>query len=231
MSDKTTPEPIQVEGQPQEEEKGQFLTREEYHAGQEKLLNALKVSNKGLAGSMGETQGKRISADIGLQIQDEFQQLRNSIEALKAVGGTVTPEQERAMKQRVIEEAFTKKPNETQLAPDQTPRRAPAQEPEEETDPITQDAWELMDEMGIDLLDDDPEVEMIDDSTPRQFFKTLEKALEAKRQRISQTSEEPNQTVPPQARIPGAGAGGSTGSLLPDGTQPLERLQNYYSKK
>lgn len=65
--------------------------------------------------------------------------------------------------------------------PSQTQPPAPA--PEQEQNPLNAVASEIMDDEGIDILDDDPEARMIDWTNKASVRRTLIKALEAKRQR------------------------------------------------
>lgn len=235
MSDKTNAEPTApVAGQPPAEGEQQFLTHAEFDAGMKVLLEQLKVSNKGLAGSMGETVGKRVSTDVVGTIRTDLKQLEKHFEMQKAAGVEVTPEQQAAMRNAVLLDGIQKEPDESEPPETQAPEKAPAQEPGKAPDPITQAAWDLMEEKGIELLDEDPEVEMVDNSSPYKFLLSLAKALETKATRLQKeppTSQDETPPAPLNARIPGVGSGKPTGSLLPEGTPPLERLSRYYSKK
>ena len=234
MSDKTPAAPNLVAGQPLGTgEQQQFLTRAEYDAGQTKLLEELKKSNVGLAGSLGENQGKRIATDIRGEIKTAFKQLEDTLKAQKAVGIEVTPAQEEAMRQHVMQDVLTKEPIEAE--PQILVRgQAPAQAPDLAPDPITEAAWSEMKKRGIDILEEDPEFAILDSSSPYKFLLSVDKAIAAKETRLQNEPPptEPNQTGPnPIARIPGAGAGGQSNQLLPQGTPPLERLSSFYKKQ
>jgi len=234
MSDKTNADPTQAAGQPPDEGEQQFLTRAEYQAGQEQLLADLKKSNTGLVGSMGEMVGKRVSTDVVSTIRTDLKQLEKHFEMQKAAGVEVTPEQQATMRNAVLLDGIQQEPEESEPTEGQTPGQAPAQAPEQAPDPITQAAWSMMEERKVEILDEDPEAKILDTSSPYRFLLSLDKAITAKETRLQEEPppEDPNQpTGSPQGRIPGAGAGGATGSLLPDGTPPIERLSSYYKKK
>lgn len=235
MSDKTKADPTQAAGQPPAEgDQKQFLTRAEYLAGQEQLLADLKKSNTGLVGSMGEMVGKRVSTDVVSTIRTDLKQLEKHFEMQKAAGVEVTPEQQATMRNAVLLDGIQQEPEESEPTEGQTPGQAPAQAPEQAPDPITQAAWSMMEERKVEILDEDPEAKILDTSSPYRFLLSLDKAITAKETRLQEEPppEDPNQTTgSPQGRIPGAGAGGATGSLLPDGTPPMDRLSSYYKKK
>lgn len=235
MSDNTQAQANPEAGQPEGGNEQQFLTREEYLAGQEQLLNELKKSNKGLAGSMGETQGRRVTSDIREIIRQEFQQLGNVLEAQKAAGVEITPAQEQAMKQNIVMKALSSEPEEPNPEGDQQQKQAPAQEPAQQADPISQAAWTMMQERGIDILENDPEFETLDMESPYKFLMSVDAAITAKEQRLAQeTSDEGATNQEKQgkfARIPGAGAGKTGSSLMPEGTPVMDRLSKHYSKQ
>jgi len=233
MSDKTNADPTQVAGQPPAEgDQQQFLTRAEYLAGQEQLLADLKKSNSGLVGSMGEMVGKRVSTDVVSTIRTDLKQLEKHFELQKAAGVEVTPEQQATMRNAVLLDGIQQEPEKIEPTEGQTPGQAPAQAPEQAQDPITQAAWSMMEERKVEILDEDPEAKTLDTSSPYKFLLSLDKAITAKETRLQKEPppEEEQTTGSPQGRIPGAGAGGATGSLLPDGTPPMERLNSYYKK-
>jgi hypothetical protein len=234
MSDNTQAPTNPEAGQPEGGEEQQFLTREEYLAGQEQLLNELKKSNKGLAGSMGETQGKRISSDVREIVRQEFKQLGSLVEAQKAAGVEITPEQENAMKQNIVMNALSAEPEEPKPEEEQAAGGAPAQEPTQQADPISQAAWTMMQERGTDILESDPEFETLDMESPYKFLMSVDAAINAKEQRLAQegtSKESANENQQGKfARIPGAGAGKTGSSLMPEGASPMDRLSKHYGK-
>jgi hypothetical protein len=230
MSDNTTDPQNQEPGQAGGKEGQQFLTVAEYEAGQKQLLEEVKKSNSGLAGSMGETQGKRIAHDVRGIIQAELKQLGRVLEASKAAGNEISPELENSMKQQIINDALTNEPEEIPASQDLAPPQAPAQAPEEPQDPITAAAWKEMKERGVEIFEEDPEYELLDMATPYKFLLSVDKAISAKETRLQETPPE-EKPGSPNVRIPGVGAGGESGTLLPQGTPAIDRLDAHYKKQ
>jgi hypothetical protein len=75
-------------------------------------------------------------------------------------------------------------PAETNALPAAPP---PEQQPEGSTppDPVTAEAWRLMDQSGIDIDDNDPEYSMLDQSSSTAFLSSVRNAINAKRQRTT----------------------------------------------
>lgn len=179
------------------------------------------------AQSLVDKSGNRLQEKIQAKLKD----LESTLKVQAAAGIKITPEQEQALRQQVMVDA---------LAEVEEPAAQAGQTRETQTqdaqagqiDPISQAAWELMQERGVEILENDPEAKMLDFSTPYKFLLSVEKAVSTKEQRLQSSSgEEPNKSVPPQARIPGAGSGGPGNSLMPSGTPAIERLDKYFSNK
>lgn len=183
-----------------------------------------------------ESKAQSLVAKSGNRLQAKVQESLKSLEAtlkLQAEQGIeITPAQQEAMRNRVVMEALSEAEEETPAA-----QAGQAGEPQPQNvqagqiDPITQAAWDLMQERGVVIEPGDPELEMLDQSTPYKFLLSVEKAITTKETRLQSSSNEEPKTVPPQARIAGVGAGGSGASLLPDGTPAIERLDKYFSNK
>lgn len=145
------------------------------------------------------------------------QRIESKIAQLQNAGVTVTPEQ--AAKLVQAEDA-----QQQQQSPSQPSPARPAQaQPKEsgEAHPVLQVAAAMMEEAGIQIEETDPEFATIDLKTtsPRQFLKTVEAAIEAKQQRL--------QSAGSPARMPtlaggGSGAGGKEAIL-----QELDRLNQH----
>jgi hypothetical protein len=176
-----------------------------------------------------------MGSSVQKKVQTELQSLQKVIEDQKAAGIEITPQQEESLKQRTVMNVLSEEPEEPEPSEPQTtsPEQAQPGEQKEAPDPITQAAWSMMKERKVEIMDEDPEFEILDMSSPYKFLLSVDKAITAKETRLQKEPppEEPEPTGSPHARIPGAGAGGPTGSLLPDGTPPLERLQSHYKKQ
>jgi hypothetical protein len=235
MSDQSSAISKQDPGQGPESEQTQGKEVQQEYLTRAEVANLLKEQEdrfvsrtQGLLDSMGSSVQKRV--------QTGLQSLQKVIEDQKAAGIEITPQQEEALKQRTVMNVLSEEPEEPEPSepPTTSPGEAQPGEQKEAPDPITQSAWDMMKDRGVEILDEDPEIEILDTSTPYKFLLSVDKAITAKETRLQNEpppEETEEKTGSPHGRIPGAGAGGSTGSLLPDGTPPLDRLNSYYKKK
>ncbi len=234
MSDQKQAIPEQKAGQPSEPSKAQgegvqpeFLTRTEAETLFKNLENKFVSRTQGLLDSMSSSVQKRVQVDL--------QALQKVLEAQKVAGVEISPEQENALKQQTVMSVLTEEPEAPAEPEPQTipPEQGQPGEQKGAPDPITQAAWSMMEERKVEILDEDPEAKTLDTSSPYKFLLSLDKAITAKETRLQQEPppEDLNQTTGSPQNIPGVGAGGATGSLLPDGTPPIERLSSYFGKK
>jgi hypothetical protein len=124
--------------------------------------------------------------------------------------------------------------------PASTPNALPAAKPPEQPqtgqqeqppDPVTADAWRMMAEAGVEIDDQDPEYATIQSTSPYAFLRSIESAIEAKRQRISQQAPLPPAAQPAPARTPtNAGALGGQTLGAEALTRRLQELQQHPSK-
>lgn len=139
---------------------------------------------------------------------------------LKAIQGLNLPQEQQA---KIVEQA--KKLAETDTLPNsQTADAGQARAASEEgngqaakPDPINAASWEIMDDEGIDIDENDPEAKMIDYTSKASARKTTLQAIEAKRKR---------QAV---AATP-LGGGSPAGRPAHFGRPPTETLDNYFSQ-
>lgn len=150
------------------------------------------------------------------RVRERLDGLTEHLKLMTSAGVQVTPEQERIMRQRALEDAFQPDP-----APAASPGAQPGPKPvTTPPDPVTADAWGMMQKAGVYLEDGDPETDSLDQSHgPYAFLRSVEKAIDAKRQRTGQVSPEtPQNVVQPQvpARSPTnvGGTGVSTDPIL-----------------
>lgn len=204
----------------------EYLTRTEVANLLKEQEDRFVERTKGLLNSISDkTQNK---------VQAALKEYQRAVEAQKAAGIEISPEQDRATKQQIIMEALASEEAAPLEPGTQTPGNAQTGN-EPEADPITQEAWRMMEERGVTIQENDPEYRILDMSSPYKFLLSVDKAITAKATRLQQapSSEEPNQTGSnPLGRIAGAGAGGSgNNTLLPDGTPPIDRLSRHYSQQ
>lgn len=165
---------------------------------------------------------EKTNAGVVKKVQSDLKNLEQSIALQKKAGIEITADQEEKLKQQVFQRAFTEveeSPAPAQTAPAQA---APVQQPDN-IDPITAEAVKMMQDAGVWIDDDDPETDVIDQSSIYAYLESVKKAIETKRQRIG---------TPAPARVAGGGVvGQSTSNILPDGIPPIERLNRYFQNK
>lgn len=145
---------------------------------------------------------------------------------MQAQAGAPVPEE---VKMRLRQQVLTA----PQAAPPTTEQAAaqPQQPQSGGQDPITLSAWEMIRSAGIEIKDDDPEMQQIKThGTPYEFLATVAQAIEAKRQRVASTNSQPNggQAQPQQpGRLPTAvgGQGSYNPNAIADITDPRELLK------
>lgn len=173
-------------------------------AAEEAFRRAQSLYSKGQAGFE-----KKVQADL--------KNLEKALDLQKKAGVSITPEQENHMRQQVINQAFMAEdqPNQADTTAGQP---AQAGQDEEPPDPVTASAWAMMANSGVDILEEDPEyTQIVDRKTDDAyvFLRSIEKAIEAKRQRLAVQP----QGQPPSRTPTNAGAGGSL-------TNPVTNMTN-----
>jgi hypothetical protein len=184
----------------------QFVTLEQAQklakdAADEAFKRAQSLYSKGQAGFE-----KKIQADL--------KNLEKALELQKKAGVVVTPEQENHLRQQVINQAFMADDQPPQQpSPEQTPAQADAGE--EPPDPVTASAWQMMEQAGVDILEEDPEFKQYVNTNTEDayvFLKSIEAAIAAKKQRLATQPQ-----AQPQVRTPtNVGAGGGPPPITND---------------
>jgi|GEM_PF-3973052 hypothetical protein len=190
--------PAQAGQEPSSAPQPKFITLEEA----QKLANQAALDAEERA--FRRAQGLVSKADnrITAKVQQDLAALQQMITLQKSAGIEVTPQQEAQLRNQIIANAYSQgeqpPPN---TEPPATPKPA---EQSEASDPITAEAWRLMQAAGIVINENDPEVGQLDQSSGYAFLRSIETAIESKRQRIASTPMQ----VP--GRTPtGAGATGA----------------------
>lgn len=115
------------------------------------------------------------------RIKDE---VTKRIADLSAAGVEVTPDQAKQLEKVV---RAREEPQPTEIKP---AAATPQAQPDGETvDPVTQAGYELMETLGVDLEDGDPEARLIDHSSSLKYLKSLETALEEKKARLGKARQ------------------------------------------
>lgn len=188
------------------------------------------VTSEALESALNNFFDKRVQGFVdkrnnGLQERVKAQ-MDDLKKALDLAGVEVTAEQQAAMTQKVINQALL----EDNQAPAQEPQ-AQAQQPQASTqalgddaDPIIATAYRLMDEAGITIEDEDPEVKLINnDGTDAEFITSLMSAIATKKERQAQTARDEAARV-----TPGISQGGKAGTYT--GRKGLDLLSEAYKK-
>lgn len=151
------------------------------------------------------------------QVQDRFEQLKTARAQMAAAG------------QPVSDEAFDDLLEAERLkilssVGDQGIPPAAGIE-QREVDAINREAQRIMEELGVEVEEEDPEAEYINfQSTPEVFLETLKVAAKMKAKRLTDSGEKV-EPVAPEARIPSLGASGKQSNPIADITDPDTLIQ------
>jgi hypothetical protein len=140
--------------------------------------------------------------------QSITQKLENRVAAkfteLETLGFSLTPEQKNAIRETAKQELANEPENATsQVAPNQT-------QPQQ-TDNLVTAAQQLIQELGVQLENNDPEIKMVvdDPNQPLKFLRTFEQALTAKKARLVK-----QQAINDPKNVPSAGQRGAPGNPI-----------------
>ena len=112
-------------------------------------------------------------------------EVANRLSALQTAGVTLTPEQANKVYQETEKQFRDEAAALSQPAQVENPQSNPNNQPPR--DPISQAAYEMMQEENVFIQQDDPEFSTIDTKTTsrRVFLKSVDKAIEAKKERLA----------------------------------------------
>jgi len=191
--------PAQAGQEPSSASQPKFITLEEA----QKLANQAALDAEERA--FRRAQGLVSKADnrITEKVKQDLAALQSMITLQKSAGIEVSPQQEAQLRNQIIANAYSQgeqPPPHTEQQEKPNPE-APSSEA---ADPITAEAWRLMQAAGIMINDGDPEVEKLDQSSGYAFLQSIEAAIETKRQRIASTSMQAPGRTPTGAGATGA---------------------------
>jgi hypothetical protein len=146
-------------------------------------------------------QGLTDKADSRIQ-KEVRQQIKTMEASLKAAGITMTPEQKAALQQNVINQTLTA---ETQPESSEAPPTQASAQGQQAPDPISLAGWEIMKDAGMNIDPGDPEVSLLDVTSPGKWLSSIPAAIAAKKARLTQQPTTPS-------RIP---TNVGTGSVVP----------------
>jgi hypothetical protein len=146
-------------------------------------------------------------------------QISATLNKLQSAGITPTQQQTEQLKQQITAEEFAAiQSSETgQARPQQESQTYPL------NDPVTKEALRIMDEVGVRLSDDgsDPEIQMIDKTSMKSYFNSIEAAAKAKKDRLDAVGR----TQQPSMAVPMMGGRGSSGNPIADIDDPTELIK------
>jgi len=178
----------------QEQEPSPYLTREEAQRLFEEQKNEVLKQTQSLT--------DKASSRLDKKLRDELKKINDVIDLQKKAGIPITPEQERALRQEVYDSTIKQfgeeeEPSDKTAQPNipQDPQQAAQMAAAAVIDSLVKDVYK---EAGVTVMEDDPEAELIDRSSPTAFLTSIRQAAEKKKQRI--------QTAP-EARITTLGKG------------------------
>ena len=160
------------------------------------------------------------------QAKTRLSELDNTLKQLQAAGQTIDPGVVQKLKTDIIAGAFNNEPQQPQAQPTFPGQERPTAPG---ANPIEQKIENFEAAFGIEILDDDPEVEHIVNISQGEdkFFASLRTALMAKQQRLA--SETPERAI---ARSPIVGSAGIPSSNPISGiTDPSELWNLAMSKR
>lgn len=193
--------PASQDAESVEQEQGtesEYLTRAEA----QRLLDTVKEDVLRQTQSLTDKTASRIDK----KLHDELKKIGDVIKLQRQSGIDITPEQERAMRQTAYDTVFSQlSESEPDHPAEQKTPSVPAGEDEKAIRAVAAAMNDLTDdiykEVGVVVDKNDPEVELIDQSSPAEFLKSLRKAAEKKAQRIA---------TPAEARITSLAKGSQT---------------------
>lgn len=153
-----------------------------------------------------------------VKVQERMRQMEAT---LKAAGVTVDDQTRDRMKQAIAAEVSKEPETPPAGTPTGSQQAGQPEKPPENLDPISTEAYAMQRQAGVFIEDNDPELSMIEQTSPYAFLRSIERAIEAKKARISR------QRVMPAA--PAIGAGGT-----PDrwsGQSGLQLLNQHFTGK
>lgn len=177
--DVSQPNPQGQGTEEQEQETTEYLTRQEAQRLVEQMKDEVLRQTQSLT--------DKATSRLDKKLKEQLEIVNDVIELQKKAGITVTPEQERALRQEAYDKAFSTLDDEERSAVSgtQPQRQDEPGEAEKAQAAIMQNlTMDVYKEAGVELYPGDPEVELIDYSTPAAFLKSLRAAAGKKKQRI-----------------------------------------------
>ena len=184
--DNIDPTPSQTEGQDEESQQPKYITED--------------ILNERLEDFQRRVQSSRDSAlsTFDKRIKSKIENVERDIEAWRKTGVNITPEQEQQRRLNALQEAILENPDAP--SPSSQPANARQQGNQEElVKRINAQAYQISQQAGVQLAENDPELTLLDQSSPEAYLQSFRNALYQKQLRTGQNAK------PPEARVPSMG--------------------------
>lgn len=167
----------------------------------------------------------KTNSNLSARVKSQLENLNKTIEMQRAAGINISDEQAQALQQKIIQadQQGTEAP--APGKPSQLPQEnAEGSQQIQDNDPVAQTALKLQEEAGVELFDDDPEVQDIKYDNATTFLRSVADAITAKKARL-QLEGEKKATV----QAPGIGTGGGSPGNY-QGRNAMDLLTEHYKK-
>jgi len=198
-----TPSPAPQAAQPAAgtEAAPQYVTLEQLAAAEERIVRA----------------SQSLVDKSSARVQEHIKAVEANIQTLKGMGVTLTDAQAEAWKNREAMAVLTGTAGSDAHAPaSQTGQVVNGNEAApgvSEPSNVDREAWQMMAQAGMYFEDGDPELgQIVTNSTPYQYLRSIEQALASKRARLGNVSAAPPPAV---GRTPATISGGAAGATNP----------------
>lgn len=195
-SQPTEPTPSQQEGTVTEDQQPKYITEEALN----ERLEAIQRQVQSSRDSALSTFDKRIKAKI--------ENVERDIKAWREQGVNISPEQEQQRRLNALQEAILENPDASMTSNQQADARQ-AGGNEDIVREVNARAYQISQQAGIELQEGDPELLLLDQSSPEAYLSSFRNALYQKRLRSSGSAK------PPEARIPSMGQA----TKVPEGSE------------
>lgn len=190
-----------------------YLTRKEAEA----LMR--EIANQAADGAYRKAQSLVDKTDNRLkqQVEERFSKLKTARAQMEAAGQPVSDEAfDRLLEQERLNILSS-------VGNQDNPPGANIEQREAEA--INREAQKIMQEIGVEVEEDDPEAEYVNlQSTPEVFLETLRIAAKAKAKRLTDSGQTVEPAAP-EARIPSLGSSGKQSNPIADITDPATLIQ------
>lgn len=135
------------------------------------------------------------------RVRNKIEQVEKDIEAWRKAGVNITPEQEQQRRIDAMQQAMLENPD-ANSSSSQSAQAMQDKDLERITNEVNARAKQYMDQVGITFEENDPELMLLDQSSPEAYLSSLRMALYQKRMRIGEV-----QQPSAQARVPSMAQG------------------------